>query len=360
MPAKAKARTDDNTSVNYGGEILSLPKAVVHHSSSSHKRKKRKRKAAGIIIPGKSLSRSRSQSDDARFFSAVKSEDASKTHLAEQQLTGRANSTSKQQQNQENTRETNELQQSSSLPWTTKRASMEETDSSALSHHRDGRALRYEALWQSRLNDLRDYKKEHGDCLVPRDYKGHQRLGEWVNRQRQLYKKSLLRKDRIEALEAEGFVWSVQTSFEHRVLEFIAYREIYGTCYVPTVFPTYPAFGNWANHMRSEYIKFRDDKPSRLTLDQFEALDAEGFIWVDHENLPWRERFLQLVEFRKQFGHCNVSRTRDCKILAGWVKHQRAEYWKHYVGEKSTMTRQKIEELENIGFVWCLRAKRSG
>ena len=132
-------------------------------------------------------------------------------------------------------RETNELQLSSSLSPTTKHASIETTDSSALSHRRDGRALRYDAIWQSRLNDLRNYKKEHGDCLVPRYYKGHRRLGVWVQKQRCLYKKSLLRKDRIEALEAEGFVWCVQTSFEHRVLEFIAYREIYGTCSVPAV-----------------------------------------------------------------------------------------------------------------------------
>uniref|UniRef100_A0A7S2K6L1 Helicase-associated domain-containing protein n=1 Tax=Leptocylindrus danicus TaxID=163516 RepID=A0A7S2K6L1_9STRA len=217
-------------------------------------------------------------------------------------------------------------------------------------------------MWQSRLNDLRNYKKEHGDCLVPNRYKGHRRLGEWVQTQRCLYKKSLLRKDRMEALEVEGFVWCKPTfTFQNRLLEFIAYREIYGTCSVPQDFPSYQEFGNWVHTTRKEYIKLRDGKPSQLTLDRFEALDAEGFIWVEEEHLPWRERFLQLVEFKKQFGHCNVSYpTHDCKALARWVRYQRDEYWKHYVGEKSTMTREKIEELENIGFVWCLRARRSG
>uniref|UniRef100_A0A7S2NZ86 Helicase-associated domain-containing protein n=1 Tax=Leptocylindrus danicus TaxID=163516 RepID=A0A7S2NZ86_9STRA len=216
-------------------------------------------------------------------------------------------------------------------------------------------------MWQSRLNDLRNYKKEHGDCLVPNRYKGHRRLGEWVQTQRCLYKKSLLRKDRMEALEVEGFVWCKPTfTFQNRLLEFIAYREIYGTCSVPQDFPSYQEFGNWVHTTRKEYIKLRDGKPSQLTLDRFEALDAEGFIWMEREVLPWRDRFLQLVEFRKQFGHCNVSRTRDCKALAHWVEYQRAQYWKHYTGDKSTMTRQKIEELENIGFVWCLRARRSG
>lgn len=64
-----------------------------------------------------------------------------------------------------------------------------------------------------RLGQLRDYKRKHGDCLVPKRYTPNPTLGNWVNKQRQHYKRyregkqSLLTRRRISLLEAEGFAW---------------------------------------------------------------------------------------------------------------------------------------------------------
>lgn len=357
---------------------------------TDHK-KKRKRKAVSTIIPGIFLSCSRPRSDAGRAI--VKSEDV-KTFSAD--LARRANSNSKKQdkkllslrdtesslpssssarkakQQVENLQkkkqrkvelvkaiERNDFSETNHLHvHTVKKVEITDGgDPSSRSHPRSGCVYAKDSIWQSRLNNLRDYKKQHGDCLVPYRYKGHGRLGLWVSTQRQLYKNSMLRKDRKEALEAEGFVWYMvkHTSFELRLLEFIAYREIYGTRSVPQNFPNYQEFGNWAHTTRKEYIKFRDGKPTQLTFERFEALDAEGFIWVEEKHLPWRERFQELDEFRKVFGHCNVPYDYICKALVRWISYQRAEYWKLYSGERTVMTQQKIKELDNIGFVWCLR-----
>ena len=39
--------------------------------------------------------------------------------------------------------------------------------------------------------ELEKYKAEHGDCLVPKRYEENRSLGNWVNKQRQLYRKFL-------------------------------------------------------------------------------------------------------------------------------------------------------------------------
>ena len=67
--------------------------------------------------------------------------------------------------------------------------------------------------WQKMLGELSDYRKEHGDSLVPMEYDINQKLGTWIDTQRQQYKyfknkeKSSLTPERIELLEKEGMVW---------------------------------------------------------------------------------------------------------------------------------------------------------
>ena len=60
------------------------------------------------------------------------------------------------------------------------------------------------------------YKKEHGDCNVPKGWAKDPRLGRWVKNQRP-YKKALDRGDanpgmtaaRAAKLEALGFAWDL-------------------------------------------------------------------------------------------------------------------------------------------------------
>ena len=69
--------------------------------------------------------------------------------------------------------------------------------------------------WMTMYTCLQNYKKQHGDCLVPRPFKGDntlgkesQRLAQWVSWQRQDKKNmELNHKERIELLDKIGFVW---------------------------------------------------------------------------------------------------------------------------------------------------------
>ena len=66
-------------------------------------------------------------------------------------------------------------------------------------------------LWNDRFQQLREYRGQHGHCLVPIRYSANPALAEWARRHRHLYKlhregkKSTLRAERIQALESIGF-----------------------------------------------------------------------------------------------------------------------------------------------------------
>ena len=73
-----------------------------------------------------------------------------------------------------------------------------------------------EEQWQRRLKELKAYKKQHGDCLVPQNYKHKEKLGNWVSTQRYEYKKwlnreySRLTQERIDQLNEIDFVWDAR------------------------------------------------------------------------------------------------------------------------------------------------------
>ena len=61
--------------------------------------------------------------------------------------------------------------------------------------------------WDVRFEQLKGYKKDHGNCEVPWRYKANPQLGKWVNKQRHLCRKGKLPKERIESLNKIGFKW---------------------------------------------------------------------------------------------------------------------------------------------------------
>jgi len=81
---------------------------------------------------------------------------------------------------------------------------------------------------------------------------------------------------------------------------------------------------------------------------------------VEYANLyekRWLERFHELKEFKKKYGHCRVP---QCflfnKALGNWVHNQRRLYKKVKTGEKvkSILTEERVEMMNNLGFEWVL------
>ena len=79
-------------------------------------------------------------------------------------------------------------------------------------------------LWSARFEELKDYKKMYGDCLVPYNYPPNSALGTWVCTQRTQYRlhtdgrPSNMSTERITALDSIGFQWTIgrkADSLEH-------------------------------------------------------------------------------------------------------------------------------------------------
>jgi Helicase associated domain len=91
---------------------------------------------------------------------------------------------------------------------------------------------------------------------------------------------------------------------------------------------------------------------STLTDQREKELDEMGFIWDSHR-ASWHERLASLKEFHVQYKHTNVpSNYEDDKPLAVWVKCQRRQMKLFRRGVKSTMTQERIDALEALGFDW--------
>jgi hypothetical protein len=68
----------------------------------------------------------------------------------------------------------------------------------------------------------------------------------------------------------------------------------------------------------------------------------------------WNERFQELLEFRTKHGHLFVPHHfPENQQLAQWVKRQRYQYkLKHLMGKHSTLSDDREQALQKVGFIW--------
>ena len=73
--------------------------------------------------------------------------------------------------------------------------------------------------WSARFQQLREYKAQFTNCLVPRQYAANPKLGTWLSTQRYKYKlyqegkPSPMTAERSRALDSIGFDWGTTAAF---------------------------------------------------------------------------------------------------------------------------------------------------
>jgi len=205
----------------------------------------------------------------------------------------------------------------------------------------------YEEDYQRGLGHLKAYQAEHGDCRVPQNFKTEDglRLGTWCSRRRIAYNKSQLSQERIDALEALGFVWDMLEEKYQRALGYLkAYKAEHGHCNVPQNFKTEDGFklGSWWNDRRKDY------KESQLSQERIDALEALGFV-LDPLEEDYQRALGYLKAYKAEHGHCNVPqsfKTEDGLRLGGWCSARRTDY------KESQLSQERIDALEALGFIW--------
>lgn len=66
------------------------------------------------------------------------------------------------------------------------------------------------AQWEQRFAELEEFKRIHNHCRVPFKYPPNRKLAQWVAQQRTARKEGYISPDRIERLDALGFVWKIK------------------------------------------------------------------------------------------------------------------------------------------------------
>jgi len=199
----------------------------------------------------------------------------------------------------------------------------------------------YEQTWEERFAELVVYKQEHGDCLVPAGYANKQ-LARWVLKQRTNKRKGKLAKERFERLDEIGFGWDPdEQSWEERFTELVVYEQEHGDCLVPAGY-AHKQLAGWIGTQRT------DKRKGKLDPEKIERLEAIGFVW-DALGQVWEERFAELVAYKQEHGDCLVPQTYVNKQLGRWVAKQRG------IKIKGQLAKERFERLNEIGFVWHLR-----
>jgi hypothetical protein len=204
--------------------------------------------------------------------------------------------------------------------------------------------------WNKQYQKLVGFKRKHGNCLVPRGYMEDVSLGKWVSWQRHFHSKNTLRFDRKDLLDEIGFAWNVQNHQWHlQYQKLVEFQGKNGHCLVPKKYQKDASFGTWVITQRQFHAN------NSLRLDRKELLDEIGFVWkadriaarVSGEDKKWHQQYEQLVEFKRNNGHCRVLRRyQENKSLGEWVNTQRQSH------ANNTLRFDRKDLLNEIGFAW--------
>lgn len=78
-------------------------------------------------------------------------------------------------------------------------------------------------------------------------------------------------------------------------------------------------------------------------------LEKIGFIWEARID-AWESHYENLRRFKEMHGHIYVPVANN--VLSQWVKRQRKQYKKHKKGLESSLTTERVERLNKLGFIW--------
>ena len=203
------------------------------------------------------------------------------------------------------------------------------------------------ANWEEMFSALLNYKQTHGDFKIPRDWKDNPELGEWCQRQRNVYKNNKLSPERIKRLEDIGFEWDpLDAGWEKMFAALVAYKQGHRDCNVPAKWEGNSELGQWC------YVQRRTYRKNKLSAERIQRLEKLGFIWERHET-RWEDRFAALVNYKQTHGDCNVpNKWKDDPSLGQWCQTQRKVY------KNNKLSPERIKRFEEIGFEWERKAPK--
>jgi len=221
--------------------------------------------------------------------------------------------------------------------------------------------------WDIMYEQLREFKKIHGDCLV-NTTNWRDPLVKWVLAQRRHYlimeeggTSQQLTTKKLMMLHSIGFVFRQKEkykTFEERVQELRDYKAKHGTLRVPT---NRRGLGAFVAYARDQYRLSQMGRKHTMSEEKFDILQSIGFEFKIGKTptvtcptrSSWEDRFQQLLQYKEEFGDTIVPQNfSGYNNLGAWVKSQRGNYKRMKQGIRSSMTMEMALKLSEIGFVW--------
>lgn len=217
-----------------------------------------------------------------------------------------------------------------------------------------------QSKWQNRLEELISYKEKYGDCFVPYSFSESPQLGRWVSHQRLDYsyylqgKKSSMTAERIKALTSIGFEFSTDSKKNQEKLKIVSTHSL--------------KLSNQDIH-NHEFSASQRSHEVASTSTQMIGPKSKSQISnrnkekCENQVLPhverWNERYQELIDYMQRHGDCLVPQKYKINPKLGlWVKSQRRQFklFQQNGSKESSMTRDRIKKLSEIGFVWDAKA----
>ena len=164
--------------------------------------------------------------------------------------------------------------------------------------------------WNFMLENLKAYRDEFGDCIVPSHFLSDPNLSEWVQTQ------------------------------QHEYFLLKAHNQEPMTYY---------------------FLHLKEHNQQQMTEYQKNELETLGFTFVPGGRHPivWNERFAQLEKYKEKHGHCNVPHIHEeCPKLRFWVRYHRRTIKILRLSEERIhalelrLSEERINALDRIGSIW--------
>ena len=177
-------------------------------------------------------------------------------------------------------------------------------------------------FWEQNYKLAKEYYLAHGNLDIQTNYKSKdgKHLGNWILRQRQLYKSSALTDEQIKKLDSIGMDWMdrVDRIWENGFIEAKNYSEEYGNLSVPKNYRSETDFplGIWIQRQRSLY------KSNKISEDRIKRLRDIGMNW-NPDN--WESRFSLVKQYYEEHGNINISQKEVIQgvWLGKWIVSQK-------------------------------------
>jgi hypothetical protein len=231
------------------------------------------------------------------------------------------------------------------------------------------RQERVEFEWNEKFKRLKEYRQIYGDCKVPQSSVSvdeeftHwvEELGSWVSVQRANSKKGKLSSDRTSKLESLQFEWVcynqssnnrcttyADEKWHHQYLKLVDFHKEHGHCIVKNFYDRDKSFGMWVMKQR------HNNAEKAMPEDRKQLLDELGFVWkVDNfdadaslSQREWNEQLDRIIEFREQYGHCDVPYNFTKWRLGSWLSLQKTD------ARKGRLDTRRIHKLLSVGVTW--------